>query len=172
MRIHRVQCNILKEIKKGDWLLLAVFLLLAAGIGLSPWIPQIQQVQNKLQSLTFGNSNDIDDSNDLNDLNGLNDIIEIRIAGKVYGSYPLSEDQTISVDTEYGHNVVVIQGGFASVAEADCSNQVCVDAGSIHTPGQMIVCLPHRMTVEILSGNNTTTDDSTGNSEGYDAIVR
>ena len=39
--------------------------------------------------------------------------IEIRVNGQTYGIYDLSRNQEITVETEYGHNLVVIADGQA-----------------------------------------------------------
>ena len=48
--------------------------------------------------------------------------------------------------------------------EADCPDGTCVRQGAIQTPGETIVCLPHRVTVTIV-GNG----EGTG---GVDAVVQ
>ena len=86
--------------------------------------------------------------------------VRVTVDGEVYGEYPLSQDAEIflpptndsSADGFHGENVIVIAGGEVRMREADCKNQVCVRTGSISRPGQTIVCLPHRVVVTILKG--------------------
>ncbi|MCI1986526.1 MAG: NusG domain II-containing protein [Lactobacillus sp.] len=61
-----------------------------------------------------------------------------------------------------GHdwNEIVTTGNQIQISEADCPDQVCVRKGKIAKPGQTIVCLPHKLLIEIKSsghssGNNT-----------------
>lgn len=63
---------------------------------------------------------------------------------------PLDADVAYTVTTAEGYNRVVISDGTVDVAEADCSNQVCVDHDPIADAGEQIVCLPHGMVVEIV----------------------
>lgn len=60
------------------------------------------------------------------------------------GSYPLAVERTIRVELDEGYNTVVIADGTASVAEADCANQVCVHTAAASRTGETVVCLPHR----------------------------
>lgn len=49
-----------------------------------------------------------------------------------------------------GRNVVVIEDGKVSVTEADCPDQVCVRHGPTDQTGDPIVCLPHKLVVEVV----------------------
>lgn len=67
-----------------------------------------------------------------------------------YAALPLDEDATLTVESSLGTNVIEVRGGQVRCAESDCSNQVCVDTGWVSQTGQMIVCLPHQLTVQIV----------------------
>lgn len=148
--MHRVQCNILKEIKKGDLLLLAVFLLLAAGIASAPLLRSCAERGSDKRSLE----------------QSIERIVEIRVDGELRETCPLSADRVIHVDTGYGSNEITIADGEAAVTRADCANQVCVQTGSIRSPGQLIVCLPHHLSVEIAAGKGAASDGSSEDSDG------
>lgn len=78
----------------------------------------------------------------------------ITVDGEQYASYPLDEDRTETVATAYGVNTVVISGGSVSVTDADCPDKYCVSHIEISREGETIVCLPHRLTVEIRGRND------------------
>ena len=48
-----------------------------------------------------------------------------------------------------GYNVVHVEHGSIAVTETDCPDQVCVRQGDISGPGIPIVCMPHRLVIEI-----------------------
>ena len=73
----------------------------------------------------------------------------VEIDGEHFGSYPLSEDNTVSIDTERGHNLLIIEDGAAYIKEADCPDLICADHAPILNEGETIVCLPHRVVVVI-----------------------
>ena len=56
-------------------------------------------------------------------------------------------------DGEYilngGSNTLRIENHQACVCWADCPDKLCVNQGRIHGSGQMIVCLPNKLTVTI-----------------------
>lgn len=57
--------------------------------------------------------------------------------------------QTIPVETQYGYNLIQIGEGRVRVIEADCPDQLDVKQGYISEIGEVIVCLPNRLVIEI-----------------------
>lgn len=137
-----------KLIKKGDIILLILFLAVVVLI-----------VGTPVWSHTLLASDITEDDSDKNPVQYE---VTVKTAGDLYGVYPLNENQEIEIVTEYGTNLLRIKDGTAMIAESDCKNQICVNTGAINTQGQMIVCLPHRLSVEITTQEET---DST-----YDAV--
>ena len=60
-------------------------------------------------------------------------------------------DKSINVNATFdtGTNVVIIQDGIVYMKDATCKNQICVNTGKISKKGEMIVCLPNKVTVKI-----------------------
>ena len=77
-------------------------------------------------------------------------MVRISVDGEIFGEYPLAKDQDISVDTERGHNLVRIEGGEVFMAEADCPDHYCEQQGRIRGGARSVICLPHRLVVEIV----------------------
>ena len=75
---------------------------------------------------------------------------------------PLDQDATKTVTTDLGTNLIEIKDGRVHVEEADCPNQDCVRQGWIDAAGQQIVCLPHKLTVDIVDESAETTYDVVG----------
>ncbi len=67
----------------------------------------------------------------------------------------LSDAIKIGDNTEY--NIINIRNGVVKVLEADCKNQVCIKDGIIVKVGEILVCLPHKLTIEI-KGKNPDVD--------------
>lgn len=51
-----------------------------------------------------------------------------------------------------GTNIVLVEKGRIRVSEADCPDQICVHQGYISDGTFPIVCLPHRLMIEIVGG--------------------
>lgn len=76
----------------------------------------------------------------------------ISIDGQEYDRIDLSavtEAYTIELDTEYGHNTLMVEPGCISVSWSDCPDGICVAQGAIDKGGIPIVCMPHRLVVKI-----------------------
>lgn len=75
----------------------------------------------------------------------------------VLEKFPLTENLEYTITTEPmnaeepdGINQLVIQDGKAWISEANCPNHDCVKKGKISQNGEMLVCIPHRLTVSIV----------------------
>ena len=71
----------------------------------------------------------------------------------------LSLEENIEFEIKTGknnenYNVVVIKDGKVSVVEADCPDGICEEYRPISYVGETIICLPHKVVVEIVGGDN------------------
>lgn len=77
-------------------------------------------------------------------------IVEVSVDGKVTGTYPLYKHNDILLHGYgTGTNHLIIQDGSAWITEATCPDKVCIHQGKIQENGQMLVCLPNRLIVQI-----------------------
>ena len=63
--------------------------------------------------------------------------------------FSLDEDAEYTIDGAGGFNKLVITNGCAYIEEADCLDKICVKQGRISKTGESIICLPHKVIVEI-----------------------
>lgn len=88
-------------------------------------------------------------------LSGEGTVAVITVDGKEYRRIDLSrvrESYDLVVETEWGTNTVHVSPGAISVTEADCPDRICVQRGAITTGGIPIICMPHRLVIEIEGG--------------------
>ena len=81
--------------------------------------------------------------------------MKVTVDGEVYGTYSLAENQTVKIQTGHGTNVLVIENGSVHMEEADCPDGYCKEQGRISGQKQTIVCLPHKLVVEVIRQNDT-----------------
>jgi hypothetical protein len=74
--------------------------------------------------------------------------------------FPLDAEETVAVPGPLGDTVVEIRGGRARVLSSPCQNQTCVAAGSVHTHGQWVACLPNRVLVSVEGGSGGKTAET------------
>lgn len=89
--------------------------------------------------------------------------ITVTVDGQLYGTYALSDPQEIPIKLD-GRvaNIVVIKDGAAHMEDADCPDKLCVHQGAISRHGQTIVCLPHKLVVEVVGGEKEEYDSISG----------
>lgn len=108
--------------KKNDWIIIIICLSLAGGFS--------------LYLFTAGQKK--------------GDQAVVTVAGEQYGAYSLNQDQKIEITgAGGGKNTLVIEDGYADMTDADCPDKLCVRQRKIRSRGEAIVCLPHKVIVEI-----------------------
>ena len=70
--------------------------------------------------------------------------VVVTVDGKIYGTY--------------GYNELTIKDGKAGVTASDCKNQVCVHSMAISQNGQSIICLPHKLIIQITGSGEKQMD--------------
>ncbi len=78
---------------------------------------------------------------------GYNVIISAN--GKTIKTLSLDKDEEYVFECDKGYNIVAIKDGAVYVKEADCPDKICVNHKKISNVGETIICLPHRLVVEI-----------------------
>lgn len=108
--------------QKGDYLAVAVTLLLAAAVFLA-FLPRET---------------------------GDTPMAEIYLDGTLVRRVSLDTSAEFSVTGDY-MNTVTVRDGKIAVTESDCPGGDCVHSGWIGISGRSIVCLPNRMEIRIVS---------------------
>ena len=102
---------------------------------------------------------------DLNPRTG--NTVVIKLNGKIYDEIFLNQDKDVDIylDDRTLINTVRIQNKKAYMLYADCPDKLCVKHKPIDSESyinDMIVCLPNRVTVEIINNDK---------SKEYDAVI-
>lgn len=89
--------------------------------------------------------------------------VKIQVDGKDYKTIyfdPKITGKKLAIETEFGYNLVEINEEKVRVIEADCPDQLDVKQGYISKPGEVIVCLPNRLVIEIIGEKEDDDVDS------------
>lgn len=127
-----------KVLKIGDFLLILVILICSFGI-------------------FFISKNRLKDDNFIGEK-----YASIQVNGKEIKRVEISKNNDgykYSVDTEYGHNLLEFTENGVKSIESSCPYQINVKQGLITKPGEIIVCLPNRLVVEIISESNNDVNE-------------
>lgn len=83
---------------------------------------------------------------------GIADTAVIRSGGKVFREVPLSRDQQIEVPGPLGVSVITIDKLRARISSDPSPRQYCVRQGWLQQAGEIAVCLPNQVSVELTGG--------------------
>jgi hypothetical protein len=126
----------MKLIKKADIILIVSLLILS----LVPEIIFVASGQDRDTSTTYA---------------------VITIDGKSYKTIPLSDHSgtdTFTIRTDAGYNTIVVKDHTIGIIESDCPDKICIQEGFISKPGATVICLPHKVMIEVRGGNNDDPD--------------
>ncbi len=84
--------------------------------------------------------------------------VRIEQNGKVVAEYSLSEDGEYELTSFYGSNTLVIENGTAYVKESTCRDHICEKMGPVSKNGEMIICIPNKLFIKIVSGREAEYD--------------
>ena len=122
-----MQKSAINYIKPGDWLTLLLGSLLVVVLGMQLWG------------------------------GGVADKAIIRSGGKIYRIVPLSRNQQIEVPGPLGISIISIQNRKARISTDPSPRQYCVRQGWLQQSGEIALCLPNQVSIE-LSGSQKKYD--------------
>ena len=84
--------------------------------------------------------------------------VAVYIAGDRVIDFSLKQDTEYVIETEEGTNQLIIYNQKAYIAQADCKDKICAEHSAISKTGESIVCLPHKVVVQIEDGEESEID--------------
>ncbi len=78
-------------------------------------------------------------------------IAEISSDGKVIRTIDLrtAPDETFTVESEHGRNVICVKDGEILVSEASCPDKICIHHGPLKSEHLPIICMPNKLIIEL-----------------------
>ena len=83
---------------------------------------------------------------------------EIYVNKKLYETVSLSKEKTIKIDQNGKINIIHVHDGGIEVEDANCPDDVCVKTGFVNTKSRGIVCIPHKVQIKIVGGEEDKVD--------------
>ncbi len=80
--------------------------------------------------------------------------VEIFCRGELFSTLSLKENQTLEVSKYDSHLNLEIHNGKARVLSSACDSQDCVHSAAISKEGQIILCAPQQILIQISSDNS------------------
>lgn len=76
--------------------------------------------------------------------------IQIRVGNKIHATYDLNQQRNITVHGKLGDAIIHIARGKVRFARSPCHNQYCVHQGWLTHTGQVAICLPNQISLELI----------------------
>jgi len=76
----------------------------------------------------------------------------IRSGGKIFLEVPLSRDRQIEVPGPLGTSIITIEKRKARITSDPSPRQYCVRQGWLQQAGEIAICLPNEVSVELTGG--------------------
>lgn len=73
-------------------------------------------------------------------------VVAVTIDDELYETYSLDKDIVIVLETG---NTLVIENNEAYISMSTCKDKVCINHGRISAIGETIICLPHKLVIEV-----------------------
>lgn len=86
----------------------------------------------------------------------------IQVDGKIHKKIDLSKvkkSEKVNLNLPNGKNTLLIKNNSIQMYSANCNDALCVKQGNISKVGQTIICLPHKLIIEIKGDELDSKDD-------------
>lgn len=111
-------------LKRGDWLVLAMAALLLATLYSALWVD-----------------------------GGRGSEARILVDGKPWARLDLFQNQYLDVPGRLGISRITVRDGAVRFVDSPCPTHACVHQGWLKDGGEVAVCLPNRVSVEVVGDN-------------------
>jgi hypothetical protein len=82
----------------------------------------------------------------------------VTIDGHEHKTFDLNEDITYEIVQDGEYNILEIKDGYARIVDASCPDKLCVKFGRIHYDNETITCLPNKVVIRVLGGEENDLD--------------
>ena len=82
----------------------------------------------------------------------------VRVRGREVARLSLGEARSTTVRGRIGDAEIVVTRGEVRILRAPCRRKVCVRTGAVSRSGQVIVCVPNDLVVEVAGGEESPFD--------------
>ncbi|MEQ1598934.1 MAG: NusG domain II-containing protein [Methylotenera sp.] len=81
--------------------------------------------------------------------------LKIRQGDKIVGTYDLNQTRELHIHGALGDSHIVINQGKVRFKQSPCNNQYCVHQGWLSLAGQVAICLPNQISLQLMGAKST-----------------
>ncbi len=79
---------------------------------------------------------------------------KIRQGNEIVGIFDLNQSRELRIKGALGESHISIQNGRVRFKQSPCSNQYCVHQGWLTRAGQVAICLPNQISLQLMGAKN------------------
>ncbi|MEE9332080.1 MAG: NusG domain II-containing protein [Methylophilaceae bacterium] len=76
--------------------------------------------------------------------------LQIRQGNKVMGTYDLNQSRDLHIHGALGQSHISVAQGKVRFKQSPCTNQYCVHQGWLSRAGQVAICLPNQISLQLI----------------------
>lgn len=81
--------------------------------------------------------------------------LKIRQGNQIIGTYDLNQTRELHIKGPIGESLVSINQGKVRFKKSPCRNQYCVHQGWLSRAGQVAICLPNQISLQLMGAKST-----------------
>jgi hypothetical protein len=81
--------------------------------------------------------------------------LKIRLGDKIIGTYDLNQTKELHIKGKIGESIITIEQGKVRFKQSPCPNQYCVHQGWLSLAGQVAICLPNQISLQLMGAEST-----------------
>jgi hypothetical protein len=84
--------------------------------------------------------------------------LKIRQGNQIIGTYDLNQTREIHVHGALGDSLISISQGKVRFKQSPCNNQYCVHQGWLNRAGQVAICIPNQISLQLIGTAKSSYD--------------
>lgn len=81
--------------------------------------------------------------------------LQIRQGDYIIGTYDLNQTRELHIHGPLGDSHISIEQGKVRFSQSPCTNQYCVHQGWLHRAGQVAICIPNQISLQLIGENKS-----------------
>jgi hypothetical protein len=81
--------------------------------------------------------------------------LKIRQGNQFIGTYDLNQTRELKIHGALGDSLISIQAGKVRFRQSPCNNQYCVHQGWLSRAGQVAICIPNQISLQLMGAKSS-----------------
>ena len=81
--------------------------------------------------------------------------LKIRDGNQIYGTFDLNQSRELTIHGNLGDSLISIAQGKVRFKQSPCNNQYCVHQGWLSRAGQVAICIPNQISLQLMGAKSS-----------------